>query len=292
MSITRGETLAVVGESGSGKSTLSRAIVGLDNITSGSVTIEGLGDVTGRTDSTAFRRRVQLVFQDPYASLNPRMTLGAIVSEPLRVHDIVARPDRDQRTADLFDLVGLDTRLMHRYPHELSGGQRQRIGLARALALEPELVILDEPVSALDVSVQAQILALLMRLRAELGLSYLFVAHDLALVEQIADRVAVMYLGRIVEVGTVAQVFDDPQHPYTRALIASTPDGARSEYKRVHGEPPSPLKPIIGCAFRSRCPDAIADCGEIDPQLTEVSNGARVACIRADESASPRTLRT
>lgn len=280
--VPRGKTVALVGESGSGKSTLARAIVGLTDVDAGSIVVDGLGDIVGRTNERRFRRRVQLVFQDPYTSLNPRMPLGAIVGEPLRVHGIARGAELARRIDELFELVGLDSSMTRRYPHELSGGQRQRIGLARALALEPDLVILDEPASALDVSVQAQVVALLARLQAELGLAYLLIAHDLALVEQIADRVAVMYFGRIVEHGDVEQVLGNARHPYTRSLIASTPGHGRSAGRtQVSGEPPSPLDPQSGCAFRSRCRHAIDECASIDPELTIAPNGALVACIRS-----------
>jgi peptide/nickel transport system ATP-binding protein len=285
LDIDAAETVAVVGESGSGKSTLARAIVGLADITAGSIEIEGHGDVAGGTRDRQFRRSVQLVFQDPYSSLNPRMSLGATVGEPLKVHGSADNSERRARIEALFQLVGLDPSMADRFPHELSGGQRQRIGLARALALDPDLVILDEPVSALDVSVQAQILTLLAQLRAELGLAYLLIAHDLALVEQIADRVAVMYFGRIVEIGTVDEVLGAPMHPYTRALIRSTPGSGRADLdaEEVIGEPPSPITPLVGCSFRSRCPSAVSACAEVEPVLEPAPNGAMVACLRVDE---------
>ncbi len=282
LTVATSETVAIVGESGSGKTSLARAIVGLNDIESGSILVEGLGNVVGKTDDPRFRQRVQLVFQDPFASLNPRMTLGSTIAEPLHVHGLTERSKTGERVSELLQLVGLPASTATRYPHELSGGQRQRIGLARALALMPDLIILDEPVSALDVSIQAQILALLGRLRDELGLAYVLIAHDLALVEQIADRVAVMYFGRIVELGTVAEVLGDPQHPYTRALIASTP-GLETAGTVVRGEPPSPIAPPTGCAFRSRCTSAIDQCAEIDPALLPGPNGALVACIRSHE---------
>jgi peptide/nickel transport system ATP-binding protein len=286
LTVERGEIHAVVGESGSGKTTLARAVVGLSPVTAGTIELEGLGDIAGRRRNADVPRRIQLVFQDPYASLNPRMTLGAIVGEPLRVHDVVDKAERSARVAELFELVGLSASMRSRYPHELSGGQRQRIGLARALALDPDLIILDEPVSALDVSVQAQILALLARLRRELDVAYLLIAHDLALVEQIADRVSVMYFGRIVETGTIDQVFGDPRHPYTRALIASTPSitrGLDDRLPRAAGEPPSPLDPPEGCSFRTRCPEVIDACASTDPALRPTPSGALAACIRVDE---------
>ena len=285
LTVAPSETLAIVGESGSGKTSLARAIVGLNDVASGSVSVDGLGDVVGRTDDRRFRRRVQLVFQDPFASLNPRMTLGAIIGEPLVVHGIASGQAARRRVAELLELVGLPAAIATRYPHELSGGQRQRIGLARALALEPDLLILDEPVSALDVSVQAQILALLQHLRDELGLAYILIAHDLALVEQLADRIAVMYYGRFVEEGDVDRVLGDPNHPYTRALIASTPGHDRAGDGHAHGEPPSPLSPPSGCSFRARCVHAVARCSEVDPMLEPAPNGARAACIRVDEIA-------
>ena len=289
--ISRGETVAVVGESGSGKTTLARALVGLTDVDAGTVELDGFGEVLGRTDEAIFRRRVQLVFQDPYASLNPRMRLASIVGEPLRVHGKVrSRAAIDARVTELFDLVGLDASMRSRYAHELSGGERQRVGLARALALRPDLVILDEPVSSLDVSVQAQILALLEQLRAELHLAYLLISHDLAVVERIADRVVVMYLGRIVESGAAVDVFGTPGHPYTRALIASTPGQQRSlgDAAAPRGELPSALDAPGGCAFRSRCPHAISACATTVPGLQPAVTGTNVACIRADDLATAR----
>lgn len=258
--LERGAALGLVGESGSGKSTTARAIVGLVRPTSGSVSLDGveLSSMSAR-ERRPFRRRIQMVFQDPTGSLDPRMTIGAIVAEPLAIQGVGTRRDRRARAAALLDSVGLDAAALERFPHEFSGGQRQRIGIARALALEPELLVLDEPVSALDVSVQASIVNLLAELRARLELSYLFIAHDLAVVRHVCERVAVMYLGRIVEEGARDQLFARPQHPYTQALLSAVPEpDPRIERSRerivLAGDPPSPANPPSGCAFHPRCP--------------------------------------
>jgi oligopeptide/dipeptide ABC transporter ATP-binding protein len=287
-SIRRGETLGLVGESGCGKTTTGRCILQLEKPTAGQIIFEGR-DLTTVPDSELrrVRRRLQVIFQDPYSSLNPRMTVGQIIAEPLAVHGIV--PDRANRAARVRELLGhagLLPAMARRYPHELSGGQRQRVGIARALAMEPALIVCDEPVSALDVSIQAQIINLLEELQAEFGLTYLFVAHDLSVVRHISDRVAVMYLGKIVEITDRKSLYESPQHPYTRALLSAVPipdPAVEAGRERIvlGGEVPSPLNPPSGCVFHPRCPIAIEECrGEV-PALRELRADHRVACIRA-----------
>ncbi|TCO26205.1 oligopeptide transport system ATP-binding protein [Kribbella steppae] len=274
LELQAGETLGIVGESGSGKSTLAQLLVGMERPTDGTIDLLGepLHLMRGRRLRRA-RRDIQLVHQDPYTSLNPRMTIGAIVREPLEIHpDVVPRAQRHAAVAELLEMVGLNPDYMERLPHQFSGGQRQRVGIARALALRPKVLVCDEPVSALDVSVQAQIINLLERLQRELGLSYVFIAHDLAVVQHIADRVAVMYLGRFVEEGGHEQVYEQPRHPYTKALLAAVPQPDRSARHRplelvLQGEPPSPLNPPSGCHFRTRCWQAQDRCSVDDPAL-------------------------
>ncbi len=281
--IDRAETLGLVGESGCGKSTVGRTLLKLVEPTDGKIFVDG-NDITlfDRAQMLPYRRRLQMVYQDPFASLNPRMSAGEIVGEPLVIHRVGDAGERRDRTRHLFERVGLRPELMNAFPHEFSGGQRQRIGIARALALNPELIVGDEPVSALDVSIQAQIINLLIDLQDELKLSYLFVAHDLALVEHISHRVAVMYLGRIVEMTDKTSLFETPLHPYTEALLAAVPipkAGAKGR-KRViiRGEVPSPINPPPGCHFHTRCTYAAARCRSEAPVLREVAPGHFAAC--------------
>ena len=285
--IARGETLALVGESGCGKSTTARLVLRLIEPTAGAVRFEGQ-DITHLSGPAlrGLRRRMQIVFQDPFASLNPRMTVGQILEEPLVVHRIGKRDERRARVAELLGLVGLAPYHAQRYPHEFSGGQRQRIGIARALAVEPAIIVCDEPVSALDVSIQAQVVNLLKDLQVRLGLSYLFIAHDLAVVKHVADRVAVMYLGRIVEIGPKDALFADPRHPYTRALLAAIPRPDPHRKLAPHaqgGDVPSPANVPPGCRFHTRCPFVIDRCRVEDPQLRAIGQGHFAACHRAEE---------
>ena len=289
LELHRGEVLGLVGESGCGKSTLARTILQLVPPTAGTVVFEGQN--LAALDAAGLRRArlgLQMVFQDPYASLNPRMSVFDALAEPLRVHKIVPRAEVPARVASLMERVGLAPRFAKKYPHEFSGGQRQRIAIARALALNPRVIVADEPVSALDVSIQAQILNLLAQLVRDLGLSLIFIAHDLSVVKHLSDRVAVMYLGRIVEHGPAAAVIEHPAHPYTRALVSAipVPDPVRERARTrlvLAGDPPSPLNPPSGCAFHPRCPFAAAVCRAAVPPLTAQPDGREVACVRLAE---------
>ena len=287
--IYRGETLGLVGESGSGKTTTGRVVLQLDQATGGSIKFDGheLTTISGEA-LRKLRPRMQTIFQDPHASLNPRMTVASIVGEPLREHKVVPKSELDGRIDELLRMVGLHPSHANRYPHEFSGGQRQRIGIARAIALNPDFIVCDEPIAALDVSIQAQVVNLLERLQDQLQLTYLFISHDLSMVRHIADRVAVMYLGKIVELAPVDMLYDDPAHPYTKALHSAVPVPdpaveARRERVLLEGDVPSPANPPSGCRFRTRCPIAEARCAEEEPEWRELRTGQWVACHFADQ---------
>src|SRR5215212_10056001 len=292
--ILAGETLGLVGESGCGKSTVGRCLLRLHEPTSGEVWFENKNVLNlGKQDLRELRREMQIIFQDPYASLNPRLNILSIIGEPLKIHGIGNKSEQKARVADLLKKVGLDPNYMYRYPHEFSGGQRQRLGIARALALNPKLIIADEPVSALDVSVQAQVVNLLQDLQAEFGLTYLFISHGLAVVEHISQRVAVMYLGKIVEIASASELYVRPLHPYTQALLSAIPipDPTRKRKRIIlTGDVPTPINPPSGCRFRTRCPMAIGECAVIDPDLREISPGHVAACIRVPGWAEAPTV--
>ncbi len=285
--VGRGEVVGVVGESGSGKSTLGRLMLGLTPLTEGAVRFDGrrVDGVRG-AEWRALRRRMQIVFQDPYGSLDPRRRVGAQIADGLAIHGLLPSAGRGERVVALLERVGLTAEHARRFPHEFSGGQRQRVGIARALATEPDFLVADEPVSALDVSIQAQIVQLLSDLSRELGLAMLFISHDLPVVRHLCGRVLVMYLGRVMEEGPVEEVFSRPRHPYTRALLSATPRlrlAQRQQRILLPGDPPSPADPPSGCVFRTRCAHAVADCAALVPALEPAGGERRVACIRADE---------
>ena len=287
--VARGETLGLVGESGCGKTTTGRCILRLERPTAGAIIYDGR-DIAklGRRELLALRRRIQVIFQDPYSSLNPRMKVGDIIGEPIRVHGLERNAARrSARVRELLSVCGLDPKFADRYPHEMSGGQRQRVGIARALALEPEFIVCDEAVSALDVSIQAQIVNLLEDLRGQFGLTYLFIAHDLSVVRHLCQRVAVMYLGRVVELAECDELFDHPLHPYTQALLAAVPVPdptveAQRQFRPVVGEVPSPINPPSGCVFHPRCPLAVESCKQARPELRQLRPGHWVACSQVD----------
>lgn len=286
--IDRGETLGLVGESGSGKTTIGRTILRLHEPTSGEVWFDGQEITTlQQSELRTKRRRMQMIFQDPYASLNPRMTIGTIIGEPLEVHDGLEGTEKNDRIKELLELVGINPTLVNRYPHEFSGGQRQRIGIARALALNPDLIVCDEPIASLDVSIQSQVVNLLQRLQEELNLTYLFIAHDLSMVRHISDRMAVMYLGKLMELADGKEIAVNPLHPYTQALMSAVPvPDPEVEGKRqriiLEGDIPSPANPPTGCNFNTRCPVAQEICFQSEPDFKEVAPGHYAACYLID----------
>ncbi len=288
-SINRGETFGLVGESGCGKSTTGRTIIRLYDVTDGEVVFDGveLGSID-ESQLKPYRKKMQMIFQDPYASLNSRMTVGDIIGEPIEIHKLARGKKRQEIIYDLLEKVGLDKEHANRYPHEFSGGQRQRIGIARALAVEPDFIICDEPISALDVSIQAQVVNMLEDLQKEMGLTYLFIAHDLSMVKHISDRIGVMYLGKLVEVADSNELYKNPTHPYTQALLSAIPipdpEVTRAKQREIlEGDVPSPINPPSGCRFRTRCKHAMPKCAEIEPELKDIGNGHMVACHLLDK---------
>lgn len=283
LEIKKGETLGLVGESGCGKSTLGRTLIRLYEPTSGEIQFKGINFLkVGGKKLRDYRKDIQMIFQDPYASLDPRMTIGQIIEEPFVIHNMLEKRERETRVKQLLELVGLRASLINRYPHEFSGGQRQRICIARAIALNPQLIICDEPVSALDVSIQAQILNLLKDLQEKLNLTYIFISHDLSVIEHVCDRIAVMYLGKIVEVADRDTLYKNPMHPYTQALLASIPEigtGKKKMSKILSGEIPSPINPPSGCTFHPRCPHKMDICVQEKPQLLSLSTDQSAACF-------------
>ena len=283
LEVYRGETLGIIGESGCGKSTLGRCIMGLHKPTSGQLIYEGKTLNYAGVQGKALRKKIQMIFQDPYSSLNPRKTCGKIVEEPMIIHNLM--PDtkqRSERVSQLMSVVGLDAQYVHRFPHEFSGGQRQRINIARALSLNPELVVCDEPVSALDVSIQAQVLNLFQRLQREFGLTYIFISHDLSVIRHISDRIAIMYLGQVVELCEAARIYENPLHPYTQALLSAIPPASPFEKKEkieLKGDIPSPIGERKGCPLASRCPHCTERCKEECPSLQQREDGHQVACF-------------
>jgi len=287
--INKGETFGLVGESGCGKSTTGRTIIRLYDVTDGEVIFDGaeLGKMR-ESELKPFRKRIQMIFQDPYASLNTRMTVGDIIGEPIDIHNLATGKKRQEIIYDLLERVGLNKEHANRYPHEFSGGQRQRIGIARALAVEPDFIICDEPISALDVSIQAQVVNMLEDLQKEMGLTYLFIAHDPSMVKHISDRIGVMYLGKMAEIATSDELYTKPLHPYTQALLSAIPipdpEVTRAKQREVlEGDVPSPLNPPSGCRFRTRCKYAMAKCAEVEPKLKDVGGGHMVACHLMDK---------
>lgn len=284
LEINQGETLGLVGESGCGKSTIGKCLLGLLDATKGTIFYRG-ENITHKKDLKTFRRKMQIIFQDPYSSLNPRMTIGQIIAEPLVIHKLCdSQKDRLDRVKQLLETVGLHHDARHRYPYEFSGGQRQRIGIARALAVNPEFIVCDEPVSALDVSIQAQIINLLMNLQQKLGLTYLFIAHDLKLVKHISHQVAVMYLGQIVEIANSLDLYQNPQHPYTKALMSAIPrmqpQTVPQQKLVLKGDLPSPIHPPKGCCFHTRCPIAASECQKHRPDFVKIKDSHQAACLK------------